>query len=227
MALLKLTIFNKQYFKDRKTTSNSRQVMYKQEVKRIYKILNYNKKKKYNILDIGCGDGSFLENFDNNFSKNGLEISDYALKVLKKKTINCSKKIDFFKEIKFDLIIFRGSIQLIDTPFEHIKKSISYLKKKGILIFLATPNSNSIFYKINKTLPMIDDYSTYYLPSDIDLGRILKNFEMEILKIEYPYIKTPYSNLFWDHFFFLLNFIGLKRNYAFYKNSMEVYARKK
>ena len=100
------------------------------------------------------------------------------------------------------------------------------LKPNGYMIFLATPNTNSIHYRLFKSLPALDPKRNFILPSDIMLKQILENFGLRVIEIRYPYRNTPYSNIFLDHLNFLLKIIGFDRNFAFWGNMMECYAKK-
>ncbi len=42
----------------------------------------------------------------------------------------------------------------------------------------------------------------------------------------YPYLETPYASPLRDHFHFLLRLVGIKKQFAFWRNMMECYAQK-
>lgn len=214
-------LYDKNYFIDRfPGKDKKRECSYTQEYKRIKRYIQNGK-----VLDIGCGMGNFLNVFDEEWDKYGIEISDFATNEAKKNGI---KIIDYSKEYKnfFDVIIFRGVIQHLDTPLYTLKQAISMLKSGGYLIFLATPNSNSIYYKFFGTLPMLDDKRNLLIPSDLMMKNILKNFGFEIKKIYYPYIGSPYASPVLDHLKFIANCFGFKYKFSFWKNMMEIYAQK-
>ena len=77
-------------------------------------------------------------------------------------------------------------------------------------------------------LPLLSDFRNFFVPSDIMLKRILKNFGYKVKGIEYPYLRTPYASPVKDLFNFILKFLRIKKNIKvpFYKNIMEVYAEK-
>ncbi|MFH0875122.1 MAG: class I SAM-dependent methyltransferase [archaeon] len=191
------------------------------------RILKYKKKGK--ILDIGCGLGLFLKNFDDKkWDKYGVEISEYASGIARKNNIKLNKfeKAYDFPDNSFDVIVFRGTIQHLDTPFLVIKKCYDLLKKDGLIVFISTPNANSIYYKLFNTLPMLDPTRNFYIPSDITLRDTLQNFGFEVVEIRYPYLDTPYANPIKDHMYFVLSLIGFKKKFAFLGNMMECYGRK-
>ena len=73
---------------------------------------------------------------------------------------------DIFSESDFfDLVIIRGTIQHLDEPFLFLKHAFTALRPGGYLVFLATPNTNSPFYRLKKTLPFIDAPRNFYIPT--------------------------------------------------------------
>lgn len=215
-------LYEKEYFGD-KELEKKREKMYLQEFARIKKYFDTNKGGK--VLDIGCGMGDFLSLFGEKWMKYGIEISDIAREIAKKKGVI----VDFeLQDGFFDLIIFRGTIQHIPDPIYRIGECYYWLKSGGGLIFLATPNINSIYYKLFNTLPMLNERYNFFLPSDIMLTHILNNFGFRVKGIEYPYRNTPYARPIKDIFGFLLKFFKIRKNieFPFYKNIMECYAEK-
>jgi len=181
------------------------------------------------ILDVGCGIGGFLSEFDTqNWDCYGVDVADLAIKEARSRGI----KVNDFSEAYaypdqfFDVIVFRGSIQLIPTPFFVIETCIRLLKPGGYLVFLATPNSNSLYYWRFKTLPFLTPHGNFLIPSDIMMKNALQNFGLDVIDIRYPYLGGPYANPLRDHFLYFLSFFGVRREFPFWRSSMEIYARK-
>jgi SAM-dependent methyltransferase len=214
-------LYQAEYFEDRFVGRDiKREKSYQHEYQ---KILEYLAKGK--VLDVGCGMGNFLEVFGDNWEKYGIEISDYAAKNAEQRGIRI---IDYdYEESFFDLIVFRGVFQHLDSPLHDLQRALKLLKKGGYIVFLATPNTNSIYYKLFGNLPMLDPARNFVIPSDIILKQILENFGCEVQEIRYPYIGSPYASYLSDHLKFLGKCIGLNYKFAFWKNSMEVYAEKR
>ena len=182
--------------------------------------------KQGNICDVGCSTGEFLKYLGLNSGLYGMEINKYAKKQASK-FINFKKNI-FTERNFFNLVIFRGTIQHVDEPFRMMKEAHKSLKKKGLIIFLATPNSNSILYKLKNNLSFLDKKTNFYIPGDIELKNTLENFGFKVLEINYPYLDTPYVNLIRDHLLFILNMFS--KNFfphPFWKSSMNIVAQKK
>lgn len=181
------------------------------------------------ILDVGCGLGLFLDHYPaERWTRFGVEIAEVAIREARQRGVHIN---DFDRGYDyppgyFDVIVFRGSLQLIPTPFAVIKDCVRLLAPGGLLVFLATPNSNSPYYRRFKTLPFLTPHLNYLIPSDVMIGNALQNFGLEVLSIRHPYLETPYARPFWDHLWYLLSFIGVKRKFAFWRSMMEIYSRK-
>lgn len=219
-------LYPHEYFSGDRGMKTERLIMFRQEFQRLAKHLSTLKIKNGNVLDIGCGEGEFLSLFPNDWKKYGIDISDFALEHAKKQGIITDFELqdDFF-----DVIIFRGTIQHIPNPIQRIEDCYYRLKKNGLLVFLATPNTNSMYYRLFKTSPMFEESRNFLLPSDIMLKQILNNFGFDVLKFEYPYKETPYANLLKDLIYFILKITHIRKNiqFPFYGSMMECYARKK
>ena len=186
--------------------------------------------KKYisngNICDVGCSTGEFIQNINWKGNIYGMEINDYA-KNIASNFINFDKNI-FTESNFFDLVIFRGTIQHVDEPFRMIKAAYNSLRQGGYICFLATPNTNSILYKLKNNLPFLDWVTNYYIPGNKELKNVLENYGFKIKSIEYPYLNTPYCNFFMDHIKFILNVLVpcMFFKHAFWKSSMQIMAVK-
>lgn len=181
------------------------------------------------ILDVGCGLGMFLSEFSpDRWKRFGVDVSELAIKEARKRGIHVN---DFdhaydYPAAYFDVIVFRGSLQLIPTPFQVIETCIRLLAPGGYLVFLATPNSNSPYYRRFKTLPFLTPHANFLIPSDIMMKNALQNFGLTVIDMVYPYLDTPYAQPIRDHCLYFLSYLGLKRKFAFWRSSMELYAQK-
>lgn len=216
-------LYDESYFGDVRL-NKLREKMYLQEIGRLIKHFDFFKKGE-RVLDIGCGGGGFLSLFGPNWEKYGMEISDYARKLANDRGVITDFEI---KDNFFDLIIFRGTIQHIPDPIHRIEQCFYWLRRGGGIVFLATPNTNSLVFKLFNDLPMINSQRNFLLPSDKMLKQILQNFGFTNIEFEYPYLSSPYANLPKDILSFILRLFGIKRktDFPFYKNIMECYARK-
>lgn len=115
----------------------------------------FNVKKKLNILDIGCGYGSF-PNFLNkfsNFKAYGIDVSKYTIELGKKKynykNIDYGNINDPYLRIKkkFDIITIIGVFWFMFEHFRVCHKNLRrILKKNGSIYFqINIPKDNNIF----------------------------------------------------------------------------------
>ena len=177
------------------------------------------------VCDVGCSTGEFLRYINWEGEKYGMEISDEAIHAAQD-LINFKKNI-YSESNYFDLIIFRGTIQHVANPFEMIAASYKALKKGGYIVFLATPNTNSVVYRLNLSLPFLNPELNYYVPGKKELCNALTNFGFSVVDCEFPYWRTPYRNMIKDHVLFFINLI-FNKNYkhAFWGNMMNIAAIK-
>lgn len=215
--------YNESYFSVYRDDAK-RVEMYRAERDRIEKL-----KPSGRILDVGCGLGGFLAEFDKEkWTRYGIDISELAIQEARSRgiVVNDFSEAYNYPENFFDVIVFRGSLQLIPTPFLAIQTCIRLLANGGYLIFLSTPNSNSPYYHRFKTLPFLTPHANFLIPSDIMMRNVLQNFGLTITEIRYPYLEGPYARPFRDLIFYILSYIGIKRKFAFWRSSMEIFACK-
>ena len=219
---MSVKLYSNDYFKDRKSNNKKRLSSFSYEAIFLKKFFNFDGL----VCDVGCSTGEFLHTIGWSGKRYGMEVNLMAIHEAKKKDISFNANI-LNKKNFFDVIVFRGTIQHLPDPFGYIEKSYSALKKGGYIVFLATPNANSICYKIFNTSPLLYETRNFFIPSDITLSNILKMNNFKNIEIEFPYLNSPYSNLFLDHFNFLRCFFFSKKpSFPFWKNMMNVVARK-
>lgn len=214
--------YDKSYFKFRNSNDKLRLKQFKLD-----KVFINNFISKGNLCDVGCSTGEFAATLNWQGKVFGMETSLFAKKKAKK--VLSFKRNIFNSKNYFDLIIFRGTIHHIDEPFRFIKQSRTALKKGGYICFLATPNTDSLLYKIKGNLPLFDFDKNFYMPGFKDLTNSLNNFGFKIEGFEFPYLYSPYSNFFLDHLGFILNIFlpGFFIKHSFWKSSMNIMAKKK
>jgi methionine biosynthesis protein MetW len=99
---------------------------------------------KSKILDMGCGDGSFIAKFRDRCRVFGIDISSKAVKLAEKAGVNAyrsdisSERLPFEDEC-FDLVYMGDVIEHLINPDFAITETARVMKPSGFLI-LSTPN---------------------------------------------------------------------------------------
>lgn len=160
-------------------------------------------RKTNNILDVGCGDGHFLKVAkEKGWNVYGTEFTDKAVEVCLMKGINIKKgvlNILNYENIQFDIVTSFEVIEHINNPVEEINK-FSKLLRKGGLLYITTPNFNSV--------------SRYILKQKWNI-------------IEYPehlcyYTKKTLTKVVVENGFSKLNFETTGFSFSRFQNSMDI-----
>lgn len=113
------------------------------------------------VLEIGCGDGFFLEKLQQRgVSCTGLEFNEEAVQIGNGKNLNVlSQDIEQHSQEnyeKYDIVCYFQVLEHIPDVYNFIQASINALKPGGKLI-IGVPNSNPFLYRCDK-------YHTLNLP---------------------------------------------------------------
>ena len=167
-----------QFAQDQKDYSNSRKYRIETFGRERLRLLK-KFKKKGNLLDIGCGNGWFLETVKNYYNSHGLELNVSMAKFTSQQlSINV---FDNYKKIKkniYDIITLFDVIEHVKKPFNYIKYIGQFLKKNGIILIF-TPNKKSVGFLCMRERQnlIIPPYHVTYLQYD-SFSFIPKNFKM-------------------------------------------------
>ena len=214
-------LYKDEYFIDRSGTNQLRQKSMAQEVSWI----KSNTIGELNIIcDVGCATGEFKIHWPD-VQYYGMEINSKAKRKAQENGVRFNKNI-LNCENFFDIIIYRGTIQHINSPFEYLSASYRALKPGGQVVFLATPNTGSIVYRIAQHLPMLDPALNLYLPSIKSIKDLCQIYGFNTIAIETPYLNSPYRNLLVDHLDFARVLLGGVPKRAFWGNSFNLIAKK-
>ena len=131
--------------------------------KEIYQIIknNITISENTNILDMGCGLGSFLEVCQNNgIQAIGIDIDPHAIEIAKSRTKEQKNVIledcqDLpFKNNSFDLIVSITVIEHVKNPLKYFREAHRVLAKNGKLIIFAP----------NYLFPWEGHYKLFWIP---------------------------------------------------------------
>jgi len=172
--------------------NDKREIMYDLEI-------DFLKKHKSNglVLDVGCSGGQFMDRLKRSgFSVEGVEYGEGAYRAASKNHIvyhGLFPKLEFTKT--YDIIVFRGVIEHVLNPTEYLNRAISLLSSNGIIFITATPNRESMTFKIfNK------DWNMHYPEEHIihfSVDDFVNYFSKKGLKYYIEnnmYTETPYCN---------------------------------
>ena len=124
-------------------------------------------KSSKRILDLGCGEGTRLENLKTKGDKTGVDVSDFAIKKAKKKFSHVQFiKADIeklpFKSNSFDLVYCMFVIEHTNNPEKVLRETVRVLEDGGTLILGApnfgAPNRTSPNSKENKLLKLLKGF---------------------------------------------------------------------
>jgi SAM-dependent methyltransferase len=209
------------YFDERQPDDARRQAMRAQEVGRVRERTGL---AAGTVVDVGCGLGELLDLYPpDRWERFGIEPASHARAVCESRGISFDLPSG---EGWCDLVLLRGSLQHLDRPLEVLSDAYRWLRPDGWLVVLATPNTASVVYRLFQDLPALDPPRNFVLFSDRMLRQILVNIGFRDVTFHYPYLGTPYASPVRDHVSFGLRFLGRRKNFAFWRNMMECYARK-
>lgn len=172
------------------TLNEQRKIMYQIEYDFIAPYL----KGKSKILDVGCGDGSFLDFFKGH-DRYGVEVGEEA-SGKSKHTMFLGDLLDLNIPSDFDLIIFRGVIEHLRYPKVYLLKATSLLNNGGLIYITSTPNSDSLccqLFKDKWTMHRPDEHLIHFSAGHIDNFMEKKNFS-KVSQYSF-YRETPYADL--------------------------------
>lgn len=154
--------------------------VFKKIAKRDKSAIFYNDMRRYlprssKILDIGCGDGSFISRAKEYFICTGIEISEYLASLARRRPGIKVITGDFldvnFANERYDGITLISILEHLEDPARAIKKCFDLLGDSGVLL-LKTVNYGCVNRRIKKgawTGFRPPDHAVYFNPHNLRL----------------------------------------------------------
>lgn len=172
-------------------------------------------KKKGKLLDIGCGEGKFLEAMGKNgWLVFGIEPSASFEDAPMKKEINLQQNrltANHFENESFDVITLWQVLEHLDTPKEYLGIIRNILRKDGVLV-ISVPNLESLQFRFSRhkwfhlDLPRHKWYFT--VPA---LSKLLRECHFQVKKIRHFSLEYNFFG-WWQSLF---NLLGCEMNFAY------------
>lgn len=149
------------------------------------KILIYRlfKNKQISVLDVGCGNGDYLNQLSKSYTKTGIDI-----KIDNQES--CLIEGDFLTHQfnqKYDLITFNHSLEHLLNPKKAIQKAQSLLKNNGV-VTISLPVSDSYSFKINPTKAFhLDPPRHIFIPNTDKFKNILSTYFSNLTVMSTPF----------------------------------------
>ena len=215
-------LYDESYFMQHYLYDPKRDKMQQQEIARIASRMPHGGL----MLDIGCGVGNFMRAFGAEWTCIGMDVSAFAREQARRKGFHAEEDLEHFFPALFDLVVFRGTWQHIATPMADLVQATHILRPGGMLVFLATPDTDSLVYKIWGNLPMLDPDRNWILPGARWMSNVLRRLGYQDIEVVHPYWDTPYAGPLRDMGKFVFSLFFGYRKFAFPGNVMEIYAIK-
>ncbi len=156
-----------------------------------------------NVLDLGCGDGGFLNIFSDKWHKFGVEIEDEAVQQGLKKNINVIKgspEESIEHDVLFDCVIMRGVIEHFIHPEKVIENVSKSLREKGYFYITSTPDVDSFSADLYRgKWNQFEPPAHLFYFSVKTLTRLVEKFGFKKIIEHHFYTQTPYANVTEDH----------------------------
>lgn len=156
--------------------SNVKSKVYDEGCKLYYDAISPYITEESRIIDIGCGNGNFLDFLKVKGFKNlyGMDPSESSIQKLKENEINglvgnIYDRVPEKLQEKFDIVIFSFVFEHLLIPESCLKNLISLMKKPNGILYIAVPNAIG-FKKYLRELPNYfnQEHINYFTPKTLD-----------------------------------------------------------
>jgi SAM-dependent methyltransferase len=201
--------------------------MYEIEIRQMLKIIG----SRGRFLDVGCAYGRFLSYLPDTFEKYGVEFSAEAVAYGQEKfgfDIRVGQLHEIpFEDSFFDIVQFRGVFEHLQDPQRDLEVCHRILKNSGWLVLSTVPNIDGPCGKLyRERFRLVFPREHLYYFSRETLTRYCERNGFRVHKVFYPYLGTPYENLWRDLFAFVANCLLGYESPPFFRSVITIYARK-
>ena len=206
------SILGREYFTSYYNQRNNKDEHLNKQRKSQYKIdakiINQHIGEGDNILDVGCSYGGFIEEIHstkNNVNCFGIDVDTsaiYAAKNIYSDIANFQESdlLSINDDIKFDLIIFRGTFQYLgEEVHESMRKIHNLLKNNGKVIIFSLPSTDSFFYSLLREKWALFHPEMSLMFNERSLRYLMESHKFKIDELEYPYLNDVYSDIESDY----------------------------
>jgi len=158
-------------------------------------IINYFNKKQISLLDVGCGDGLFLESLNHRFHTHGI---DFHKPKISHRHRLFRGNIEHFKfPYTFDCLTLWHSLEHLPQPHKTLKRLFSLLNPDG-RIFITTPSATSLGCTLGRQHYFhLDPPRHLSIPSSDGLAIALSESGFTDIKFHPTFYEYP-LDLFWS-----------------------------
>jgi SAM-dependent methyltransferase len=149
-------------------------------------------------LDVGCGLGLFLELLGPKFERLGLDINPLAARFVRER-LDCEVQEGDAMEADFpiggfDLISVMQTLDHFESPGVFLRRTAHWLRQGGLLFLSSLININSPGARLFKEdFRLLHPFHLAYF-SPRTVRQVLSRLGFRVIRIEYPYFKTPFFN---------------------------------
>jgi len=164
--------------------------------------------KESKILDVGCSSGEFLYEIYKKCNSNnmfGIDVDQSAINYANETYSHVAnfEKLDLLaveKNMKFDLIVFRGTFQYLDrslhSSIQHLQ---NLLAPNARIIIFSLPSTDSFVYYLLKERWALFHPEMSLMFNQKSLNHLFSLYSLGIERLEYPYIEDIYSDIEHDY----------------------------
>ncbi|TAF74895.1 MAG: class I SAM-dependent methyltransferase [Bacteroidetes bacterium] len=167
----------------RSGTNNTMRNHLKGIVDAVLKITN---KTRANVLDIGCNDGTLLNNYPKEFKKFGVDPSDVAQEIGKEVTVvqdifPSKELMSQIGDLKFDIITSIAMFYDLEDPITFSKGIKNILSQDGVWVFEMSYMPSML--EMNSYDTICHEHIEYYSLAVIEF--ILKKADIKVFNVEF------------------------------------------